>query len=341
MIRFTCRNCGRVIRTTEGHAGKHVRCPDCKQVVVIPSPEHVCDAVEPQQPGNPPSARTGSLQFENQPPVRDGQAQARTGTFDESSTALIGQVVTTEQEQPLTERKLPWLIDIFLYPCSKSGLVMLALFVGVPFLFKVLSWFMEMSMLSLPALLPFYLLFGIIGWIVKVIIVLYMYWYLAECIRASAEGRIRAPDTTAITPGPAEIIWQIIKILLCLLIFAFPAAFYFYQVRKVDAIFIVLTSFGAFLFPMALLSVVMFDSLSGLNPVVIVGSIFSTFLPYLAMVVFVSIFAALSFIALSFVGRQPVFTWITTGLLIYLMMVGAHILGRFYFRYAEKLYWEV
>jgi len=331
MIRFTCRNCGRVIRTTEEHAGKHVRCPDCKQVLVVPSPEHVCDAVEPQQPGNPPSARTGSLQFENQP--------VRTEASDERPVALIGQ--ETEQKQPPAERKLPWLIDIFLYPCSKSGLVMLAVFIGVPFVFKMLSWFIEMSMLSLPALLPFYLLFGIIGWIVKVIIVLYMYWYLAECIRAGAEGRIRAPDTTAITPGPWEVLWQIIKILLCLLIFAFPAAFYFYQVRKVDAIFIVLTSSGAFLFPMALLSVVMFDSLSGLNPVVIVGSIFSTFLPYLAMVVFLFIFAALSFVALGFVGQQPVFTWITTGLSIYLMMVGAHILGRFYFRYEEKLNWDV
>jgi phage FluMu protein Com len=333
MIRFACTKCGRLIRTAEKHAGKQGRCPGCKQVLVIPSPEHVFDAVEPQQPGKPPSICTGSLQFENRP--------VRAGPLGEPSTPAVEQAVAAGREQPPAERKLPWLIDIFLYPCSKSGLVMLVVFTGVPFAFKVLSWFIEMGMLSLPALLPFYLLFGIIGWIVKVVIVLYVYWYLAECIRASADGRIRAPDTTAITPGLWEIIWQIIKIILCLLIFVFPAAVYFYKFREVDVVFIVLAGSGAFLLPMALLSVVMFDSLSGLNPVIIVGSIFSTFLPYLAMAVFLSVFAALSFIVLDFVGQRPVFTWITTGLSIYLMMVGAHILGRFCFRYEERLNWDV
>jgi hypothetical protein len=333
MIRFACRKCGRLIRIAEKHAGKRGRCPGCRCVVEVPSVEKVSGTTGTNQQYGPAGAASGSLEFEVRP--------AQTKHVEELSLAAIAPATACEQAEPPDERRLPWLIDIFFYPCSKSGLVMLALLVGVPFVFKVLSWFVEMAMLSLPALLPFYLLFGIIGWIVKAIIVLYMYWYLAECIRASAEGRIRAPDTAAITPGLWEILWQIIKIILCLFIFAFPAAVYFYKFREVDVVFIVLAGSGAFLLPMALLSVVMFDSLSGLNPIIIVGSIFSTFLPYLAMLAFLLVFTALSLIAVNLVGRKPVFTWITAGLSIYLMMVGAHIIGRFYFRYEEKLNWEV
>ena len=40
-------------------------------------------------------------------------------------------------------------------------------------------------------------------------------------------------------------------------------------------------------------------------------------------------------------ARFAALEWITAAISIYLLMVGAHILGRFYYRYERKLNWDV
>ena len=82
---------------------------------------------------------------------------------------------------PVPERKLPWIMDIFLYPTSMNGVCYLVVFPIVisPFLFISLSpypWKVRALMLYLLCYVVVYLLF-----------------YLADCVRDSAMGKIRAP----------------------------------------------------------------------------------------------------------------------------------------------------
>ena len=64
---------------------------------------------------------------------------------------------------------------------------------------------------------------------------------------------------------------------------------YFLYTGRTDWIFWALMAFGGFLFPMGLLAVIMFDSFSALNPVIIIGSIFSAFLSYLGLILLLGV----------------------------------------------------
>ncbi|MFA5423449.1 MAG: hypothetical protein WC374_06280 [Phycisphaerae bacterium] len=316
MINFKCR-CGRAIRTADENAGRKGKCPGCGEALVVPATEA--------------KIITDVLQF-SPLPANDKK--------DEHQPVFYGQTTPDEKDQP-PERKIPFFIDVFLYPLNKSGLIMLAVFIGVPFTFRVFNWFMSLGMLSLPALLPFYLLVGIIAWMVKAVIFLYMFWYLAECVRSSAEGWIRAPETTAITPGIFEILWQVFEIVLCTVLFFAPAAVYYYHVRETDWKFLAILLSGTFFYPMAILSVIMFDSLTGLNPLVIIGSIFSTFFGYVLLAAFTALFAWSFLVIMRYAILFFAVEWAIIAVSIYLLMVGAHILGRFYYRYERKLNWDV
>jgi hypothetical protein len=321
MYEFTCDRCGRVIRSA---GDKPKRCPGCGQATPVLSDGPVFNDTEGQ------SISIGSLQFEEGPVIKNADKRSGPVTEDKPASGLRPR-----------ERKIPWFIDIFLYPCNKAGLIMLAVFIGVPFTLKVIGQFMRVAMLSLPALLPFFLFFGIIAWLIDFVLLLYFFWYFAECIRSSAEGRLRVPDTVATTPGLAEILLQAFKIFLCLFIFCFPAAFYYYKARQVDGIFISLASCGVLLLPMALLSVVIFDSLTGLNPVVILGSIFNALFRYLGTVTLLFLFIAFSVWVLKSVVKHIPMSWLILLLTIYFMIVGAHVLGSFYYRCERKLNWDV
>jgi len=246
-----------------------------------------------------------------------------------------------QQTNIITERKLPWILDIFLYPLSISGMAVLAIVVLTRFFFRVTVIYLgEASRQFLPCLAFFGFTWGL-GMIVRAVLYMYLCWYLCECVRTSAAGGVRAIETKGNTPGLGEMFGQTIKTVVCVLIFLGPAIFYLLETRATDVIFWCLAVCGVFLFPMSFLAIVIFESWQGLNPFLLIGSIFSTLLPYTAMI--------LTFITTVFfiIERAPnpltshlVFfvTWLVG---VYLAMVVAHLLGWFYHRYEEKLNWDV
>jgi hypothetical protein len=92
---------------------------------------------------------------------------------------------------------------------------------------------------------------------------------------------------------------------------------------------------------MGLLAVVMFDSFSALNPILLIGSICSTFFQYCGLVLLFYGLVVLSVKIASFLRQSWVLAYISSILFIYLLMVTAHLLGRFYWKYEERLNWEV
>lgn len=261
-----------------------------------------------------------------------------------------------EHPEPDTIRKLPWLIDVLCYPISVPGLTILGIYVLTPAVLSlIISHVLPMAAIDL-------------------IVTAYIFWYFGMCIHESAVGKVRAPETLnkIIADNTTDMIIDLLRIVLCVFICVGPGLTYFSITQRLDWILWLMLGSGVFFMPMALLATVMFGSFKGLNPTIIIPSIFSTFWQYCpvllafcvpaGIIVAVSTFLsehALGVFGYIVQGATTIFT-VTTGLPVelpeynigiisfllrgvyaYLALVAAHILGRFYYHNAERLYWEV
>lgn len=230
------------------------------------------------------------------------------------------------------ERNLPCFIDIFLYPMNFWGLINLAILIGVPLLTDILG-------MILPIQLSY--LFALITLVVKALIFLYIYWYFAECVRDSAEGGVRAPEGLGATPDLACMFWQTVNIIGCLGVFFGPFVLYILFAKRADIIFWLLLSFAVFFYPMGLLAVIMLDSARGLNPRLLISSISNTFFPYCGLILLFATPAVLISIFPTKVQESLFGEFILRSVVVYIVLISAHLLGRFYWRYQENLNWEV
>ena len=382
VIRFHCNNCGQKIRVPEVHAGKKGQCPKCKNIVVVPRAEGAKPDAGQIGAGTSEAETKDSIldpRIFDIPPKDEaayqlaGQKNEPDKTLDELQK-LQGGVEAAEPE-PVPQRKLPWLIDIFLYPSNKAGLMMLGIFVGVLLLMEVFVRFLNFVTVLFAPFYLFFVFFLVINLIINITISLYRYWYLSECIRSSADGQIRAAETIATTPGLGELLWQWTKIVGCFVIVFGPVIYYVLrpilpylpallgapymwpavlftlpnpeELIRNEAVFYSLFGVSAFFFPMCLLAVCLFDSFRGLNPIRVIRSILSTLIPYcglilLLCVLLVPIVSMRKFVIIRIFSTRPGLSlYLPRAVINYLMLVGAHLLGRFAWKYKEKLNWEV
>jgi hypothetical protein len=345
MIKFNCDNCGQKFNVPESQAGKSGRCPKCKTVVSIPgarksdSPPKQDNSSEPQ---DGPRYSAFDLTLLEVPQL--GEAQVKQA--DESEKAAepkdkITQTSEQSEEERAVERRFPWLIDIFLYPANRSGLVILGAIMAIRWFSKLVIGGIGFATPNMSPMVVFVVPLLCISIIVRVVLYMFFYWYLCECIRDSAEGGIRAPETIHKTPGLWELLW-LLRSVVCFVIFAGPVMAYYFSSGRIDAVFWIWFVFGVLLLPMSFLAFIMFDSLtSAFNPVLLAGSIRSTFLPYCAMIL---VFLTAGFFVVTMVQDMDftvIHIFIIHCLALYLLMVTAHILGWFYNRYRQKLNWDV
>ena len=220
--------------------------------------------------------------------------------------------------------------------------MMLFLCVGIPFILRCLTKLLYIIMLGfLPAMIVLWFAM-ILHWGSLLVFILYMNWYGCECIRDSARGGIRAANTIGSTPGILQLATETLRILLCAIVMVFPALLYFGLRRPdpLDAFFWMLCAGGCFVFPMALLAVVMHESIGALNPWLLFRSICKTLLLYLLLLPF----SLVPCLLLPVFGRLLFTQWaLAYGVLFliyYLLLIFAHTLGRFYAHVEDKLYWD-
>jgi predicted Zn finger-like uncharacterized protein len=357
MIKIHCENCGQKFRVQDKHAGKKVKCPKCKNIIVIPE-AHASSSVTEQRhcediKADSKSPIQGLIPLDvlpkdkiqdpslSQPDIPEKTAKYEQELEEESA----------EKTAALTRRKLPWLIDIFLYPLSISGLIHLAIFFCIPILLSLAYGFLLQYIWPVGELILAILYILFVG---------YVLYYLSWCIIDSTKGGLRAPDTT-LRPSPArgEIIECAGIFLACIVVCFWPSAVYFIFTKKADLLYWLLTAAGLLFFPMALLAGFLHDSISGLKLMLIIKSVIKTFPAYFPVVIFFAgFFAVLSRVIPRLPqsrGLESMLLYLTqvinnifgarfalrlTGF-IYLAMIGAHILGRFYYKYQEKLNWDV
>jgi DNA-directed RNA polymerase subunit RPC12/RpoP len=338
-IRFYCDNCGYKSTVSESYAGKQIRCPKCYYIILIPKAQP--KATKPNKNGSE-RKKAAPKHSDYDLTLLNISEKEKLSTYQRGQTSISEEAYEREQEtggepsaaetELVDERKLPWLIDIFLYPFSVPGLKSLAIFIGVPLLIDIL-W----------TILPIQLscLFYLVTIVIHIVIFFYIYWYFTECVRDSADGGVRAPEGLGSTPGFMGMFWQAVNVIGCLAIFFAPFGLYMLYAGRADIIFWLLLIFAVFFFPMGLLAVIMFDSAIGLNPRLLVRSISSAFYPYCGLVLLFVTPVVLLGMLYTEVQESRLWIFIIRSVVTYLALVGAHILGRFYWRYQDKFNWDL
>lgn len=346
MIEFHCKNCGQRFNVPKTRAGKMAKCPKCNSRVSTPEAQATAVTDQGIRGDMEPVSKavlydltlldvSQQIKIQSQP----GEQPVPDETPYEQLRRLQGTRITHESDQ-IPQRRLPWMIDIFLYPIAKPGLIMLGLIIAVSLLLKTLRRTIPWAAFAFPPLIIVAVPVVIVACLIAAILWLYFCWYFCECVRDSAAGQLRAPETIDKIPGLSDMLWQLLRTVVCLAVFLGPVLIRFRHNRMTDMVFWALLGYGMFLFPIGLLAVVMFDSLRGLNPVLLIGSIFSAFFQYCALALFIGI-GVFILLSLPITKEALILRFILRCVCIYLALVTAHLLGRFYWRYQEKLNWEV
>jgi phage FluMu protein Com len=375
MIRFQCEHCGQKFSVPQTTAGKKGRCPKCKSIITIPAVAEAKPDINKTESG---TANLTSKDLVLDPNIFDipqenkvvGHIDAQEDESDKALKNLRKLQAGKAEPEPPPERNLPWFIDVDLYPTSTAGLTMMGIFVGVPLLMDIFVWLLFRAALSFHPFLVFAVFFSYISIVINIIILLYMYWYFCECIRDSAKGGIRSPETMTATGE----LGQVFRALVTWMVFWLPPVLYsliryspfrvlgavfttpgsesvmglYLHVIKNDIVFSLLWLYAIYFFPMALLSVVLFDSLNGLNPLIILPSILRTPFQYsIVVIVFCTpIIALFEMLALRMYLQNAAFRFGLLGLLlqfvwVWQLLIVGHLTGRYYYRNEKKLYWDV
>jgi hypothetical protein len=242
------------------------------------------------------------------------------------------QVLAKLKPKPAPEytgvRQLPWPVDIPLYPANAPGLINLAIVVGIPLL---------LILLQHAVFLPF---LGLIFFLAELAVAIYAAWYWAECIYDSASGGTRAPQLLD-AAGYGDKWSRVWHVLAVYVVFVLPAVLYPLRTGRRDALLWLLVAWGVAFFPMSLLAMVVQDGMYVLNPLFLLGSIRRTLVPYIGLLL---VMAALGVLLRLVLGLLTQSTWLAGPVLLtsgYLSLIGAHLLGRFYWRYHERLDWDL
>jgi phage FluMu protein Com len=328
-IKFYCKNCGQRLKVSDTNAGKKGRCPKCKSIIVVP------DIQTPEATNQQNDSENLKIDPNNSPYDATLLDMPEGGEIQKSTS---GDIEVLKRESPEDEvedsggSKLPWLIDMFLYPISSSGLIHLAIFSFLPQkllpLFSIGYWY------SPP-------IFGL-GFLV--IYIGYFLFCISDYIYESANGNRRAPESK-LTPNTfvhiEELLFPILNMFICIVACFGPLLVYSIIIKRIDFIFWLLVIYGNLFLPMVLLAVIMFDSFRMLNPIFIIGSIIKVFLRYCGLVLlFCSLSGLIALLAITLLKRQFV-GYIFGIICIYIAMVTAHLLGRFYRRNKDKLGWGI
>jgi multisubunit Na+/H+ antiporter MnhG subunit len=126
----------------------------------------------------------------------------------------------------------------------------------------------------------------------------------------------------------------------CFVIFSGPFVLYMLFAKRTDVILWLLLIFAVFFHPVALLAVVRFDSASAFNPRLLIRSIKKTFAPYCGLVALFAVVISVMALLWNMVQQSMLLVFLHYCFSVYLLLVAAHLLGRFYWRYEEELEWE-
>jgi len=196
----------------------------------------------------------------------------------------------------------------------------------------------------------FYLLdllarWSFLGIIVSAFVGGYYCAFMLGIIRSSVCEEDELPDWPSFTDWQEDIFRPLVHVIGTVIFCALPAGlYYFIQIHDkehFDNVFWFLAGIGVLYFPMGLLAVAVYDSLAGLNPLIVFIAIAKTPVQYLLALLGLAVAVALSmWIAAMATEYLPIGSGlIITMTSLYFTAVEMRILGVLYNSNSEKLQW--
>ncbi|MCH7917853.1 MAG: hypothetical protein IIC50_07685 [Planctomycetes bacterium] len=250
--------------------------------------------------------------------------------------------LTASAETPVPRRRHPWYLDIFCYPANRPGLSTLGVMVGVPLVLIGLSLASYPLMPAAPILIFVMVPLVMAAVAATVIMLLYFLWYLCTCVRDSAAGGLRAPETLGQTPGVWELFGNLFQVGVCVGLFLALGSMT-YGVSRGPIGCSLFCGILVFCFPLCLLSVISVESLGGLNPLLLLRNLVRVFLPYCGLVTLLLVLhgSVLRGMGLLQAHHSLSVPWAlgVAAVEAYLLLVSAHLLGRFSWKNRDRLDW--
>jgi DNA-directed RNA polymerase subunit RPC12/RpoP len=331
VLRFSCPNCGAKLTGSEERAGKAAVCPRCKRKLTVPpAPELTLLREEPAAPVE--SSDRPTFRAPPAPVERDSDRREH-----EQAREVLASLGPEAAPEHTGERKLPWLLDILLYPFSTTGIVTLVVMIGFPLVRTLFDAFAPR-----PRVVP---MRGWPSFLIGLVLGLYVLWYLAECVHDSAQGGTRAPDVLDANTGLSNLWARVSYLLAVYIVYGMPVVIYGLATHRLDPIFWALAAWAAVFFPMSLLAMVVNDSISALNPLFLIGSICRVPLSYFGLIVCLLAMAVLFVLVPALMRPTPPPGAVGAIGLVSLLagaygsFLFAHVLGRFYWRNRDRLDW--
>ncbi len=161
MIEFNCKNCGRKIKTRKINAGKKADCPACRTPLYIPKllQEKVKNKIT-------------DIPLEQIP---------ADNLKDPGDNVYIHYRRKIHRSEEKPETKLPWFLDIWLYPLNLAGIIhIICLWLLIYLFCPLAASIFDLGYEFIP--------------VVYTLPIAYTAYYFAGCTRECAQGNFRAPD---------------------------------------------------------------------------------------------------------------------------------------------------
>ena len=177
----------------------------------------------------------------------------------------------------------------------------------------------------------------------------YIYSYLQNVIHTTAHGDEHEPSLPDISDIGEDLGAPFVQLMLTVILCFGPTIaavvwLYFFEGGQLGAIGALAAGLaGCFYFPMAFLTVAMFDSVGGINPIVVIPAIFKVPLQYLVAFLLMTAGVAVYIFGLrglpSLIPIPFLPTLIGGFIFLYLLTVMSRILGLLYYLNRHKLGW--
>ncbi len=224
-----------------------------------------------------------------------------------------------------------------LYPVSVGGLVHLII---ITTCFYVRNYLHSLSQGAV-FMTPFLVLCLRVIFAILVIALGYFFYYLAECVRDSAKAGTRAPASINNAPGWNELLSEFGFAVLAFAGCFLPAMLIYGNTGNLDAKLWTALAVGMWFFPMLYLRAALFSELRMFNPFEMIRSIAKTFVDYHLLVVGLIFVADAFVVTQKYLQNAPFISNLLLPLFIYLSMVCAHLIGRYYLKNTATLNWDV
>lgn len=254
------------------------------------------------------------------------------GTFEQK---VAGQAVTRERSRNL----FLCLHEVFGYPLRASGIFLLfggsILLGGYQFM---MAWASRVGPFGIGAIILYTFLF--MG---------YFTAYLHKIVQASANGEQELPDWPDFSSIWDDIGQPALHMIGVFLISFGPVQYYLYS-RGSEAtpwIWVPLLVVGLVYFPMACLSVAMFNTILAANPLTVFASMFkvlqnyylASFIFWAAFIMSFAVDILLALIPKNFMALRFVLWAVSVPVSVYLFVIEARVLGLIYYGNRDKLGW--